>query len=31
MVASDDAEEAMEIVQTPGCSSNDTMAAYKVQ
>ena len=36
MVASDDAEIAMEIVvkfleQTPGYSSNDTMAAYKVQ
>ena len=36
IVASDDAETAMEIVvkfleQTPGCSSDDTMAAYKVQ
>ena len=36
MVASDDAEKAMEIVvkfleQAPGCSSDDTMAAYKAQ
>ena len=36
MVASDGAEMAMEIVvkfleETPGCSSDDTMAAYKVQ
>ena len=36
MVASDDAEKAMEIVvkllvQTPGCSSDDIMAAYKEQ
>ena len=36
MVASDYAEKAMEIVmkfleQTPGCSSDDTMAVYKVQ
>ena len=36
IVASDDAEKAMEIVvkfleQTPGCSSDDTMAANKVQ
>ena len=36
MVASDDAEKAMEILkkfleQTPGCSSDDTISAYKVQ
>ena len=36
IVASDDAEKAMEIVvkfleQAPGCSSDDTMAVYKVQ
>ena len=36
IVASDDAEKAMEIVvkflkQTPGCRSDDTMTAYKVQ
>ena len=36
IVASDDAEKAMKIVmkfseQTPGCRSDDTMAAYKVQ
>ena len=36
VVASDDAETAMEAVvkflgQTPGCSSDDTMVAYKVQ
>ena len=36
MVATDDATEAFEIVlkfleQTPGCTSDDTMAAYKVQ
>ena len=36
IVASDDAGKAMKIVvkfleQTPGCSSDDTMAAYKVQ
>ena len=35
IVASDDAEVAMEIVvkfleQTPGCRSDDTMAVYKV-
>ena len=34
--ASDDAEVTMEIVvrfleQTPGCRSDDTLAAYKVQ
>ena len=36
MVASDDAEVTIEIIvkfleQTPGCSSDDTMAAYMVQ
>ena len=36
MVASDDTEKAMEIAgkfleQAPGCSSYDTMVAYKVQ
>ena len=36
IVASDDAEKAMEIIvklleQAPGCSSDDTMAAFKVQ
>ena len=36
LVASDDAEVAMEIVvkfleQTPGCRSNDTLAVYKIQ
>ena len=36
MVPIDDAEKAMEIVvkcleQTPGCSSDDNMATYKVQ
>ena len=36
IVASDDAEKAMEIVGkflelTPGCSSDDTTAAYEVQ
>ena len=36
MVASEDAEKAMEIVvkfleQTPGCSSDETMAVYKLQ
>ena len=36
IVASDDAEKAMEIVgkfieQIPGCSSDDTITAYKVQ
>ena len=36
MVANDVAEKAMEIIvkfleQIPGCNSDDTMAAYKVQ
>ena len=34
MVASDDTQKAIEIVkfleQIPGCSSDDTMATYKV-